>query len=202
MSSRPIIAIDIDDVVSDSLEATRLWANAKASIDLQPDHYQVDEDYWQYYNRIWLTHGAGEVLNYDEFLEELVEDQAHIPVLAGAAFAIVELMKTYDVVFVTARRPELKTSTQKWLNNTFGQEVQLFFSSNPFSPEKARTKGEICKELGAWLLIDDNADNCRSVIDNGLEAILFGTYGWQRNIPEQVIRCNDWPAVLEYLSAR
>lgn len=204
MSTRPVIAIDIDDVVSDSVEATRLWANVQAGLSLEPHHYQVEVDtYWEYYERIWATHGAGlDVLNYDDFINTLVDDQAHVPLVAGAAFAIKELMKTYDVVFVTARSPELKGATQAWLNRAFDEEVALYMSHNPFSNGNGKTKGEICRELGAWMLIDDNPDNCQSVLDVGLEAILFGKYGWQAHVPEKAVRCQDWPEVVEYLSAR
>lgn len=200
MSARPLIAIDIDDVVSDSLEATRAWANARAGLDLQPEHYSVEEDYWHYYNRIWLTHGAGDVLNYNDFLDGMVEDQAHIPLLAGAEYAIKQLSNQYDIVFLTARPSYLETSTRQWLTQVFGPDVPVYFSNNPFNETAGKTKGEMCKELGAWLLIDDNADNCRSVLEQGLEAMLFGTYGWQRDIPQGVTKCADWPEVVEYLS--
>jgi hypothetical protein len=52
------------------------------------------------------------------------------------------------------------------------------------------------------LLIDDNEEHIQSALDQGLDTILFGEYGWQHGAPQGTVVCKDWPAVLEYLSGR
>ena len=202
MTAKPIIAIDIDDVISETKEATRLWANQRANLDLQPHHYHVDEDYWAYYNRIWASHNVGDTLKFETFLAELVEDQTHVPLMAGAAFAISQLRDQYDIILITARDPSLEISTKAWLKSHFDFELPLYMSNNPIVKSGTQSKGELCVKLGASVLIDDNVDNCQSAIDHGVEAILFGDYGWNARTPEKAIRCADWPAVVEYLHER
>lgn len=196
------IAIDIDDVISATSEATRLWANQKAAVDLQPHHYYVDEDYWAYYNRIWATHNLDDRLKFEDFLDELVEDQAHVPLVAGAAFAITQLHDHYDITLITARSAVLEPATRAWIAEHFDFPIEVYFSANPLTGDGVKTKGELCRELGITILIDDNIDNCQSAIDYGVEAILFGDYGWNTREVKQATRCNDWPAVLEYLNER
>lgn len=202
MTAKPIIAIDIDDVISGTIEAARLWANQRTNLDLQAHHYYVDEDYWAYYNRIWATHGVGDMLQFETFLEELIEDQTHVPLMAGAAFAITQLREQYDIMLITARDPSLEASTKAWLQTHFDFELPLYMSSNPIVKSGSKSKGELCVQLGASVLIDDNVENCQSAIDYGVEAILFGDYGWNTRAPEKAIRCADWPAVVEYLHER
>ena len=38
----------------------------------------------------------------------------------------------------------------------------------------------------------------RVAVEKGVDAVLFGSYGWQHEAPEHLPRCKDWPAVLEF----
>ena len=196
------IAVDIDDVVADSLEATRLWANQKAGVDLQPHHYHVDEDYWSYYNRIWASHGIPETINFDVFMADLAAGLIDTPLVAGAAFAIKELSKHHDIVLITSRDPVQETATRQWLDQSLSPDIPLYFANNPLVNINASSKGELCAQLGAELLIDDNINNCQSAIDHDVDAVVFGFYGWNEKSEAHLVRCKDWPAVLEYIDAR
>lgn len=195
-AQRPLIAIDIDDVIADTNGASRIWIEANAGVPVDYEHYETHTDYWDYYNRVIATHGDSPV-RFEHFLEELVRDQSHVPLLAGAEFAMRQLMKRYDIVLITARDPSLETATRQWIDTHLGPEVPLYLSNNPLVGGVKKSKGELCRELGAAVLIDDNADNCRSALDHGVAAILFGSYAWQVNIPDTAVRAKDWPAVLE-----
>lgn len=54
---RQIIAIDVDDVIADSTEVTRLVVNKNLGIDLQVEHYRVPGDFNNYYEDVWRAHG-------------------------------------------------------------------------------------------------------------------------------------------------
>lgn len=195
------IAIDIDDVIADTNEAMRLWGNQVSGVELSPEHYKVEGEYWSYYERIWATHNIDDRLNFDDFESELIEDQTHVPLVASAAFAVKELRTRYSVVLLTSRNPALEDGTRRWLKEHIADDIELFFAKN-VRMNIGKSKGELCKEMGVSLLIDDNIDHCQSAIENGVEAILFGTYGWQTATPEGALNCKDWPAVLEYLDGR
>jgi len=195
------IAIDIDDVLADSNEAMRLWANKVSGVELAQEHYQVPGEYWSYYERIWATHGVEDRLNFDDFEAELLKDQTNVPLLAGASFAIKELQKKYTVILLTSRNPALEEGTKNWVDTHMGGGIELYFAKN-MRMNAGKSKGELCKEMGVSLLIDDNIDHCQSALDNGIDAVLFGDYGWHHSVPEGAVNCKDWPATLEYLDGR
>ncbi len=202
MSKKEIIAVDIDDVIADSTESLRLRVNKHLGVELTKEHYQIPGEYWGYYERVWRTHGVEERLSTIPLDEEMEQDQLHVPLLAGASFALGELSKKYDIVLITARDASWEKATKAWLEHHFGDFfVGLHFSRSKVNAEH-ESKGKIAKSLGASWLIDDNPDHCRSAIDNGLEAILFGNYGWHTTVPDGVVRCKDWPEVLEHFNAR
>ncbi len=195
--SKLTIAIDIDDVLSDSTEAYRRRVNEVTGADLTPDHYRTEGEYWGYYERIWAQHGLevdDEVLHH-----EMVDDQSRMPLVAGAEFAIGQLSSKYSLVIVTARDPSWESATRRWLDLHFGSiySPDLYFSE-AHKDEGKKTKGQICKELGASWLIDDNVNHCKTATDEGVEAILFGKYGWHYDAPKELPRCETWFEVLEY----
>lgn len=201
--TRKTVAIDIDDVVAMTSEAVRVWANDKSGVHLQPQDYFLGTgaDYWNYYESVWERHGITG-LHLSEFLEGMDRNQDHISVVKGAKRVIERLADDYNIVFITARRPVQKDSTRQWLDEHIDTTIPLYLSQNPFANEGARSKGEICAELGADLLIDDNVDNCNSARLCGVEAILFGNYGWSIDAPTDLPRCISWGDVEDYLDGR
>lgn len=196
---RPLIAIDIDDVLSESTEALRVLVNKRTGSSLEPAHYQVEGDYWEYYERVWSQHGLHGRVSHDNFSQEMAIDQLHVPLLPGAAYAVDRLTQKYEIVLITARDPSWEKATKVWLQHNLEAKLPRLHFVNNHNDSQAKTKGRVCKELGAQLLIDDNVDHCLSAIDEGVDAVLFGEYGWQYKAPPELTRCRDWPAVLEYL---
>jgi 5'(3')-deoxyribonucleotidase len=197
---KPTIAIDIDDVVAEGTNALIDSINKQHNTTLTPsDYHNVGGDFNGYYERVWNAHGLAGVAKYDDVAKEMIADQSHVPLLADAEFAISELAKQFHVIFITARPPEWEVATRQWFSQHLGSnEIELYFAGN-YHDTTALTKGELAVQLNAELLIDDNIKNCQSALDNNLKAILFGNYGWQNEAPTDMIRCEGWPAVLEYL---
>lgn len=195
------IAIDINDVIADTNEAMRLWGNRTSGVELTPEQYMVPgNDYWGYYERIWADHDV-KGLDFDVFEAELIQDQAQVPLIASASLVIEELQKKFHIILLTSRNPALEAGTRVWLKEHLPGDIDLYFAKNG-RLNIGRSKGEMCKELGAFMLIDDNIEHCQSAIDNGVEAIVFGEYGWQNSVVEGAVKCRDWPAVLEYFDGR
>jgi len=199
METKPTIAIDIDDVIADSTDALRVLVNERTGATLTCQQYiDVGGEYWGYYERVWQSHGLTEV-SYRDIETELIADQSRVPLLAGAEFAIHRLAERFHIIFITARPKAWEQQTRRWFALHFGgEDIELYFCES-YIDSKAKTKGQLCKDLGAQWLIDDNVSHCRSAIDQGIRAVRFGQYGWQTDIPAELIRCNDWPAVLEVI---
>ena len=196
---KKVIAVDIDDVIADSTETLRIIVNTRTGANLESGHYKVPMgSYWGYYERIWRSHDVD--ITYRELEEEMEIDQSHVPLLSGASFAIGELSSKYDIVIITSRPPEWEPKTKDWLMTNFGDVfVSLHFTQQG---EEKKTKGQICKDLGVDYLIDDNPEHCQSALGEGVEAILFGDYGWHHKAPKGLVKCEDWQSVLEYFNAK
>ena len=204
-NAKPIIAIDIDDVIADMTEGLRVWANVQTGRELTREDYNIPGEYWTYYDQVWAAHGMPDELSFGQYQEAIIAGKAEIPLVEGASSAIAKLQKKYKIILITARIPAMESKTQEWVTDYFADEdVELYFAQNPNHEQGnvRKTKGQICKELGAFILIDDHIDNCISALQEGIETIVFGNFGWQAQVPKGAIHCADWPAVLEYFNGR
>ncbi|MDB5177350.1 MAG: hypothetical protein JWN75_1018 [Candidatus Saccharibacteria bacterium] len=197
--TKPVIAVDIDDVLAGTTELLRVFINERSGSSLTKEDYLVEGDYWGYYGRVWESHGIGGRELFEEFAQELIRDQAHVPLLPGAHFAMYELSKRFHVIMITSRKDTWEPATRKWFRDHFSKDdIELYFTGH-HQADDFKSKGEICKELNVELLIDDNYDHCKSAVDLGIKAILFGSYGWTKQGEHNIPNCKDWPAVLEYI---
>lgn len=199
---KPVIAIDIDDTIAESTESLRLMVNERTGADISFDAYRVAGDYWGYYERVWEAHGVVNQFKYSDYEQEMVKDQSFVPLLPGAQFAIGKLLENYKVILITARHPSWESVTRDWLVQAFpGASLALYFSRSHAEADGI-TKGKLCAQLSACLLIDDSIEHCRSAMTEGIQSVLFGEYGWQVNAEKDMTRCRDWQAVLDYVDAR
>lgn len=201
MSDKPIIAVDIDDVVAHTTDALRIWVNKAAGTSLTLDDYHVEtpDGYWRHYENIWLMNGID-----IKSLSTPPYDPSKTPMVPGALEALARLSENFNIIFVTSRDSKKEGETQEWFKNQLGYEVTVYFASAGHHSygKGAPSKGEIAKRLGAKLLIDDNPEHVQSALDSGVDAILFGDYGWQIGAPEHMLRLRTWVDVTEHLSGR
>lgn len=194
---KPLIAIDIDDTVADSTEFLRLLVNQRLELNLPTEAYLVAGEYWGYYESIWREQKIDHLISYDDLNAEMI---ANVPMKPGAEGALRQLADKYSLIFITTRDKTLEPLTQGWFREHLPDiDFMVYFSSTPHN-DITKSKGEICRELGVSLLIDDNADHCQCARREGVGAILFGEYGWQLSQnTDSLKRCRDWQAVLECL---
>lgn len=194
------IAIDIDDVIADSTEALRVSVNERTGAALTRDHYlKVGGEYWGYYERVWRAHDLISQVSYKEYAAAMAKDQSSVPLLPGADLAIRELAKRFHIIFITARDKKSEQETRRWIREHFAaNDFEVYFCES-HTDTTAKTKGQLCKDFGASILIDDNVGHCQSALDENLSAILFGEYGWQADVPKGMVRCFDWSEVIRQL---
>src|SRR3990167_498070 len=196
------IAIDIDDVLAANAENFVEFSNKKWGTHLRPD------DYTEHWAELWDV-------DFDEVEKRrdiIVSEKVFLKHrwFEDAKKVLKELSKNYKLVIVSSRGPGVQSDTIDWINQSFeGVFSEIHFAKIWDRPihileQLKMTKAEVCREIGADYLVDDQPKHCLAAADAGITALLFGDYKWTRvnNLPKNVIKVRNWPAVLEYFNAK
>ena len=192
--NKPILAVDIDDVLFPFSHEFVKYANSKLGVNKTVDDmvtYRLDRVYGVSYQEIVdLIKG---------FMEE--PSIVNLPPLVGAKETLQKLSKYFDLHIITARLDCYDTQTQAWLNlHLPGIFTAVhycgFYALCPNKSDRV-TKLMKCNEIGAIGLIDDNGENIENVLSGNLIGILFGEYAWHNEVSPDIkpIRIKDWKAL-------
>lgn len=193
--SKPVIVCDIDDVVFPFIDGMVTHYNSHYDAALTAEDY-VSFDFTD----VWG--GTQEEANniVEEFLNT---DMLHLEPKAGVVEAFTKLKQDFDIVMVTARNGVFEENTTLWLRTHLSDLFShAIFVGNPHDGRPYRSKGEICKELGAVLIIDDHPGNVMSGVEAGTDGVLFGDKSWTVDGAAQhpeVKHCHNWEEVLEFI---
>lgn len=203
MKKKPIIAIDVDDVLSRTSEGFIEFSNKTWGHALTPDDY--DEDWARAWNTsVETARSRADILHASGVFSEFSYYAEALPVLT-------KLKKHYSLVVATSRRASISEESQEWLNRYYPNIFDDVFFSGIYDSKLgkhkdhiARTKNDLLVEIGADYLIDDQLKHCVAAGQHGVNTILFGDYAWNRSdeLPSHVTRCSDWQAVEAYFAAR
>lgn len=195
--TKPIIAIDIDDVLADYsaefvLASNRLWGTK-----LTADDY--DEDWVKLWGiDIHEAVDRGKALFEDRIHERLKHKDDAVAVLQG-------LSERFTLKILTARNDQSKASTLEWFTRHYPmiEHQNITFAGlweNPDENVSKRTKGELAKNMGVQYLIDDQLKHCTAAAEHGITSLLFGDYKWNQidELPAGVTRVVNWAAVEDY----
>lgn len=195
-SQKPVIVCDIDEVLFPFVKGLIAHHNKQRGTEL------VEDDFFSYhFQEVW----GGTQAETDEIVEGFMEsDCLHLLPVEHAKGALDTLKTDFDVVLVTARNGLFAENTTMWLRSHLPELFHdVMFAGNTFDGREYRTKGEICAELGALLIVDDHPDNIRSAAAVGVDGILFGERPWTLEavdaIPDNVVHHKNWKQVLDYI---
>jgi uncharacterized HAD superfamily protein len=201
--SKPIIAVDIDDVVSSQADVLMAFSNERYNTNLTREDFKKPGDYWGYFEHVWGESAEEGARRFQEFLDEGYPYRQTVDpeVLA----ALQHLKQRYRLEVVTSRGEDFRDGTVRMLQDI----AKNVFSNIHFvylwdQPDKKATKAKVCQEIGAGYLIDDSVDHCNLAAEAGIHALLFGELGWTTSgqAHPDVVRVKDWAAVLEYFDGR
>jgi 5'(3')-deoxyribonucleotidase len=193
-TARPIIAVDIDDVLFPFVDGIAHHHNLIRGTNLTVHDFVTFD-----FTKVWGGNDEETEVIIQGFLEN---DNLHLQPVEGAKEALARLKEDFDVVLVTARNEYFEAQTVKWLRRHLPDLfVNVAFAGNPHDGRSFRSKGEICRELNARLLIDDYPVNLHSAVSYGVDGILFGSKPWSvlDDGSSTVAACADWNAVIEYI---
>lgn len=196
---RLVIAVDCDDVLLPSSEAIVAHYNNEYGTNVHVDNfYERDPEQWavdsleEVYERIRLYFQS------DAF-------PAEVKPFEDAVEAIDRLAAGHELHLVTGRGPAVEAVTHAMVDAYFaGQFVSIEHTGAFLKADGTmgrRTKGEVCKAIGADVLIDDNLEHAKSVLDQGIETVLlYGDYAWtKKETLERSVRCQSWADVLNHI---
>jgi uncharacterized HAD superfamily protein len=199
---RQTIGIDVDDVLSRSVEGFAAYSDTRWGVGHEVGKY--DEN-WALFWGISLEeaqkradeiHDKGVFGTYQPFEHAL-------PVLR-------QLSATKDLIVITSRRSSAKPVTSTWLEAHFPGLFQgihyagIWDSSAHTHHKLQQTKADICRELGVDYLIDDQLKHCIAAAEAGITALLFGDYSWNKMdpLPTGVTRTENWNSVKQYFDPK
>jgi 5'(3')-deoxyribonucleotidase len=199
--NKPIIAVDIDEVLCLFAEGFVAFSNERWGT-----HLRV-EDYHEHWGEVWNV----DIEEVNKRNNILWKEDAPIGYRSfeDAKAVLNKLSDRYKLIVVTARPSLAESVTKAWIRKEFGNIfddlVLVGFYDNGFSTTgHALTKGSVLHELKADYIIDDQPKHCLSAAEHGIQALLFGDYNWNRDVAlsEGVVRCRDWRAVGEYFDGQ
>lgn len=188
------IAIDIDEVTADFISYFIYFHNlmykTQMSRDKMEDYY-LHEAFDVEKEEMWIRFAEFRAFH---LLERVVP-------VKGAIEGIKRLIKMgYKPHFVTARPQEIEKETKAWFKIHFKEKnfpIYFTHSSSGIRPQKKK-KSQICKEIGAKILIDDHLSNALDCAENGILVYMLDT-PWNKrdSLPSNIIRVKSWKEILK-----
>lgn len=186
------IGIDLDDVLADMMPVLLTYHNDVYGTTLTKD------DIWSY--RFWdvLQVSQEEAIKRVFDFERSSRMLTILP-LPGAVQAVETLGDNHELSIITARDSEFAESTKHWLARHFPDVFSgIHFANHYSSTSTPRSKGDICKEIGIEVMIDDSFSNVVSCHGVCQSTLLFDA-PW--NVHEQLLdgmhRVASWHDIVE-----
>ncbi len=192
---KEVIATDIDEVLFPFVETFSGWHNQEYGTNLSRDDFNS----YEFNDTLGVSvpetvHRVHQFLSMDHHLQG-VEPLEH------SMSAVAKLSEVYGLKAVTARRPQFEGTTSEYILHYFERNIgEVTLVGTKATMGEARSKAEVCTELGAIALIDDSIEHVRGCAEVGVRGILFGDYPWNRGdlLPDGVIRHTNWVGVLRH----
>ena len=190
---KPLLAVDIDNVLADFNEAFVNYANKNWNSNITLD--QITED--------WAKLFGIDDAEWQRRAKELFSDNSrlyrNLPLIAGVERELAKLEQHFDIIAITSRSRGAENATRYWLEeNLPGIVKEVHFSGIYDKFENGidsckQTKGDICKKLAIDYFIDDEPKHCIASADHEISTIIFGEYPTNRDFSDpRIPRAKTW----------
>ncbi|XP_021804604.1 uncharacterized protein LOC110748929 [Prunus avium] len=196
-----VVAVDVDEVLGNFVSALNRFIADRYS-----SHHSVSEYHVYEFFKIWNCSRDEADIRVHEFFETSYFKTGIHP-LPGAQETIHKLSGFCDLSVVTSRQNAIKDHTIQWIEKHFPGLFQEIHFGNHFALDgESRPKSEICRSLGAKVLIDDNPRYALECAEAGIRVLLFdyeNSYPWCKT--ESIIqhplvtKVHNWEAVEKHL---
>ena len=187
-----IIAVDLDDTLADSLASFIEFYNGNHKEKLK------HEDFTAYtLNEIMGMPKEEENKLLEEFDNSRYYDE--IKPLKEAVEAISKLSEKHKIIIITSRPEKFEKKTREWVQKNFPKIKEIIFTRKEYSVKHIK-KCDICKEIKADILIDDNLAYALDCEKAGVSAILID-YPWNQNnnLGKLITRVKSWDEIIKVI---
>lgn len=196
-SEKIVLAVDIDEVLGNFVSAINQFIADRYS-----SHHSVSEYHVYEFAKIWNCSKDEANIRVHEFFDSPYFKTAIHPI-PGAQQALENLSKVCNMSIVTSRQYAIQDHTIQWIETHFPGLFQKIHFGNHFALNgKSISKSEICRSLGAEVLIDDNPTYAIECAEAGIKVLLFdyeNSYPWSKtelvNGHPLVTRVHNWGEV-------
>ncbi|KAI6682105.1 hypothetical protein NL676_035986 [Syzygium grande] len=171
-----VVAVDIDEVLGNFVSALNRFIADRYSSNHSVSEYHVYEFF-----KIWGCSRNEADLRVHEFFKTPYFKKGIHP-LPGAQRVLHKLARHCKFSVVTSRQNAIKDHTIEWIEKHYpGLFEEIHFGNHFALNGESRPKSEICRSLGAKVLIDDNPRYAIECADVGIKVLLFdyeNSYPW------------------------
>ncbi|OMO67079.1 5'(3')-deoxyribonucleotidase [Corchorus capsularis] len=172
------VAVDVDEVLGNFVSALNRFIADRYSSNHSVSEYHVYEFF-----KIWNCSRDEADIRVHEFFKTPYFKKGIHP-LPGAQRALHRLSRICNLSVVTSRQNVIKDHTIDWLEKHYPGLFQEIHFGNHFALDgESRPKSEICRFLGAKILIDDNPRYAIECAQVGIRVLLFdyeNSYPWSK----------------------
>ena len=196
-----LIAVDLDDVVHNTVEDILKYHNTTYGTQVTLDQYYGattrPAETWSAKDDETAIRQVQSYVYTEQYLQSK-PDLITKEVLNGLALK-------HRLIIVTGRADFVIEPTKVWIEknlpNVFADIIHTNFYRSAVDAKVAK-KVDICRSLGVDVLIDDHLEHVLTTASGGIDCILFGNYVWNQiddtTLPANVRRCLNWGDVYEY----
>ncbi|KAH7574489.1 hypothetical protein ACOSQ2_008880 [Xanthoceras sorbifolium] len=173
-----VVAVDVDEVLGNFVSALNRFIADRYSLNHSVSEYHVYEFF-----KIWnCSRDEADIRVHEFFKTPYFRTGIHpIP---GAQKVLHKLSRFCSLSVVTSRQNIIKDHTIEWIEKYFPGLFQEIHFGNHFALDGvSRPKSDICRSLGAKVLIDDNPRYAIECAEVGIKVLLFdyeNSYPWSK----------------------
>lgn len=180
------IAIDIDEVLAELLQGM---------LNHHQEVHGYTKELLEFSSYTWEEHLPN--LTFDMFMNVIDKHPKMVKPKSGAK-EIVSKLK--DPIAITARWKQISKQTKIWVNEYF-PNIKEIHHINCKENGRIIEKGDLAKQLGAQVLIEDMPKYAQNALDNNIPVILMDT-PWNQNFKHPLLtRVKSWQEVPEVLNS-
>ncbi|MDO8729199.1 MAG: HAD hydrolase-like protein [bacterium] len=187
------VGFDLDDVLLNFNDVLLQYYNTIYGTKHERKHRQSYE-----LSEMWNCTREDAIQRMSDFYSSSAHWNA--PPVDGAVERIRKLKQHHNLFVITAKPEELKDRTSEWLDKHFPQMFDGVHFTNHYQGDgPKRSKGEVCKELGIEIFVDDFLHNVEDVANLGIPALLFDAPWNQGEVKPPITRVYSWDEIVEIL---